>query len=399
MLYKKILILSVILTSLGLFHIRGLGIMVRLFDILSVALIISFLILFIFFGKQEIQMRKSFTFPLILMLVGVLLSTLPSYYLHNQPIGITLYQQRYMYAFLFYFVLFYLSPKPDYIISILYYLAVFAGIFFILQYILYPTLITDAKVFTQRGTIRMNLPGTYLMHIGFILSMDRFLTNYKVRYGLAALLLLTVAVLSGFRSTLAIYLLISTGILIFRKDVRNKILMFSLYFLFIVAVFFSFQSIIVEMRTSAEKESAEGTSNIRYRASEFFVKKSIEDKMSQYLGNGVPSERSSYGKKLALISLRSGYYLSDIGIVGFYFKFGLLSSLMLLFILFKIIFTKLPPETQFIRYFFLFQLLIIFNTTLSFDSLPDIVLVCLLFYLVDRSRYEVKEVTGNKIEG
>lgn len=392
MLYKRILIIAIALASLGFFHIRGLGIMIRLFDLLAVALIIVCLVLFASFEKPDIPIRKKFGIPLIILIFGVLLSVLPAYYINNQPIGISLYQQRYMYAFLFYFLLFYLSPKTDFIISLLYYLAIFAGIFFIIQYILYPTLITDAKVFTQRGTIRMNLPGTYLMHIGFFLSIDRFLSKLKIKYGLVALLLLTVAVLSGFRSTLAIYLLISVGILIFKKDVKNKVLMFTLYAIFLIAGFFSFQSIIVEMRTSAEKESVEGISNIRYRASDFFIKQSKRDNLTYYLGNGVPSERSAYGKKLSLISLRHGYYLSDIGIVGFYFKFGILSALMLLFILFKVILTKLPPPAHFIKYFFVFQLFIIFNTTLAFDSLPDIVMVCMLFYLVDRSRYE----EGNK---
>ena len=391
MLYKRILIVVVVLAALGLFHIRGMGIMIRLLDLIAVVLIIAGLILFASFEKPEFKIKKNFTVPLLLLISGVLFSVIPAYYINNQSIGISLYQQRYMYAFLFYFLLFYLSPRTDYIISLLFYLSVFAGVFFILQYVLYPTLITDAKVFTQRGTIRMNLPGTYLMHAGFFLSADRFLERLKLKYGLAALLLLTVAILSGFRSTLAIYLLIITGILILRKNVKNKALIFILYSVFLLAGFFAFQSIITEMRTSAEKESVEGTSNIRYRASEYFIKKSKEEKMSYYLGNGVPSERSAYGKKLALISIRHGYYLSDIGIAGFYFKFGMLSALMLIFIVFRVIFMKLPASTRFIKYFFVFQLFIIFNTTLSFDTLPDIVLICLLFYLIDRSRFDKNE--------
>ena len=360
--------------------------MVRLLDIITVAMIIGFFVLYLMFGKQEHKIKKSFTVPVIFLLSGVLLSTLPAYYFHGQSFGITLYQQRYMYAFLFYFLLFYLFPKPDFIFNLILYLALFAGVFFIVQYVIYPARITDAKIFMQRGTIRMNLPGMYLMHIGFFLSSGRFLTEYRLKYGLIALLLLLVAILSGFRSILALYLLISAGILLFNKTVKNRFLIFSLYFIFLVAGFFSFQSIIIEMKTSAEKESTEGTSNIRYRAAEYFVGNSINENMTMVLGNGVPSERSSYGRKLALISLRQGYYLSDIGIAGFYFKFGLLSSIMVLFILLKVILSGLPEKISFIRYFFLFQFALIFNTTLAFDSLPDIILVCFLLYLYDVRR-------------
>ncbi|MFO7924699.1 MAG: hypothetical protein R6U58_13505 [Bacteroidales bacterium] len=382
-LYKKILIVSIILASVGLYQLRGLGIMVRLLDILTVVLIVGNLALFLIYGHSGQPVKKHFSVAVILLLSGVMISSLGAVYFNNQSWGITLYQQRHMYAFLFYFLLFYLAPRPQWIIDLLFYFGIAGGVIFIVQYLLYPTLITDAKIFLDRGTIRMNLPGTYFMHIGFFLSVDRFFTTKKMKYGAGAMLLFLVAVLSGFRSILALYILLSTGYLLANRQVKNKVLLFSLYSVIVISGFFAFHSIIMEMKESAEREGSQGTSYIRVRAADYFMSMNDNKKSAYIIGNGEPTERSAYGRRLAMISLRYGYYLSDIGIVGLFFKYGLLTSLMVLYIIFKVLFAKTDKRTVFIKLFFLFQLLLIFNSITSFEILSGIVAISMMLYLVD----------------
>jgi hypothetical protein len=262
-------------------------------------------------------------------------------------------------------------------------LGLFYSIYFILQYIAYPSLITDAKVFEQRGTIRINLPGVNFRHIAFFIAIQRFFTSYKMKYGLLALLIFTVAVLSGFRTVLATYLLLTTGFMLFNKNVKNKYLIFMLYAGVIVAGFFAFNAIITEMITSAEHEAAQGASNIRARAASFFLSLNEKHEFTYVLGNGEPSERSSYGRFLGRIALQRGYYLSDVGLIGFYFKFGLLASVAAVSLLFKGIFMRMRQEFIFIKLFFIFLLLLIVNTRTSFDYHDGIVSICMLLYLID----------------
>ena len=387
-LYKKIIILSIILFSVGLYQLRGLGIFVRLMDVMTVLLIIVHLILFILYGRLDQKVKKHFAVPIILLLAGIVISSLGAEYINNQSWGVTLYQQRHMYAFLFYFLLFYLAPKPKWIIDLLFYFGIAGGLFFVIQYVLYPTLITDAKIFLDRGTIRMNLPGTYFVNIGFFLSVDRFFATKKMKYGAGALLLFLVALLSGFRSILALYVLLTTGYLLVSKQVKHKALIFSLYSVVVISGFFAFHGIIMEMKESAEREGSQGTSYIRVRAADYYLSMNDNNKIAYIIGNGEPSERSAYGRRISLISLRYGYYLSDIGVVGLFFKYGLLPSLIVFFIIFKVLFTKLDEKTVFIKLFFLFQLLVIFNSVTSFERLSGIIAVCLMLYLYDMSLFE-----------
>lgn len=382
-LLSKIYIITIILFSLGLYEIRGLGIIVRLLDIATVILIITAIILIFIYGKPVSNIKSQFKTPILLILIGVFVSSFAAELFHNQALHLTFYQQRHMYAFFFYFLLIYIAPKPEWLINVLFYFGLFGGLFFLTQYILFPTLITDAKIFLDRGTIRMNLPGTYYMHIAFFLSVDRFFTTYEKRYGFGILLLLLVTILSGFRSTVAIYILITTGFLLVNKQVKNKIALSFLYLTIVVAGFFAFENIFQEMLESAERESAQGTSYIRFRAAEHLISINNENKITYIIGNGEPTERSEYGLKLRVISMMSGFYLSDIGIFGFYIKYGLLSALVVLFIILKLSFARINRKIYFIKLFFIFNLFMVATTRTPFEVLPSIVLLCILMYLYD----------------
>ncbi|MDX9942869.1 MAG: hypothetical protein RBS53_11680 [Bacteroidales bacterium] len=382
-LYEKILIFFFILASLGLYQLRGLGIVVRLLDIFTVGFILIAYIVYAFWDPNKERLKAGFRWPIILLLVGVFISSVAAEVFHDQSLHLTFYQQRHMYAFLFYFLLIYMAPKPDWLIDVLFYFGVIGGLFFLAQYFLYPTLITDAKIFLGRGTIRMNLPGTYYMHIAFFLSVDRFFTTYEKKYGLGMVLLLLVAFLSAFRSTIASYALITTGFILLNTKVRNKVLLFGLYGLLVVAGGFAFSTILMEMKTSAERETSQGSSYIRVRAAGYFFSKNEEHKVTYIIGNGEPTERSPYGRKLAVLSFMSGFYLSDVGIIGFYFKYGLMAALVMLFVMFKIIFTRLNRKVFFIKLFFLFHLLLILIAKTSFEFLDSIIAVCMMLYLFD----------------
>jgi len=392
-LFSKFFIITIILSSLGLYQLKGLGVIVRLLDIATILLIVTGLIVIFIYGIPKTNIKSHSKIPVLLILLGVFISSIAADVYNNQALHLTLYQQRHMYAFLFYFLLVFMAPKPEWLINLLFYFGIFGGLFFLVQYVLYPTLITDAKIFLDRGTIRMNLPDGYYRHVAFFLSVDRFFTTYKKRYGFGMVLLLLVAILSGFRSTLALYVLITTGFLLFNKQVKDKVVLFGMYILIVISAFFVFESIFQEMIESAEREGSQGTSYIRFRAAEYLLSINDDHKITYILGNGEPTERSEYGIKMMMISVYSGFYLSDIGIFGFYIKYGIFAALAVLFIILKLSFVKINRKIFFIRLFFLFNLFLIATTRPPFDGLSNIILICLLLYLYDSfPKNTVKEI-------
>ncbi|MFN3556967.1 MAG: hypothetical protein ACK4VN_13485 [Bacteroidales bacterium] len=380
---SKIIIVTIVLSSIGLLHLRGLGIFVRLMDVITAGGIIFLFLIYTLYSSYKHNEKQHFTIPILFIIAGVLISVLPAKYIHGQPITISLYQQRHMYAFLFYFILFYLRPEKEWLFNLFLYMSLTIGLLYVIQYVLYPIMITDAKVFVQRGTIRMNLPGAYYMTLGFYLSVDRFFSRKNIVYGISAIFLFSIAILSGFRTTVASYILISSALLLFSKRIKNRLLLTLLFGLFFISGIFAFQNVVDEMISSAQSESVEGTENIRYRAAEFLLSLNNEDKSSYILGNGEPSQRSRYGMKLFVIAITRGYYLSDIGIFGFYFKFGIIPTASVIIIMLMFLTSKVNPDLVFIKLFFIHHTFIIANSLLPFDDLAGIIMLCMLFYLYD----------------
>lgn len=391
-LYEKIFLISIVLFSIGFFYIKVFSPILRILDIVTVFLVLFGLLAYYLFGKKKIKISKTFSIPILLIIIGALLSSFPSYYYHNQPILISLYQQRHIYALAFYFLLFYLVPKKEWLINFIFIMALSAGIFFIIQYVLYPTLITEAKVFVQRGTIRINLPGRFFMFLGFFLGIDRFFTRYDYKYGFLALLLFIVAILSGFRSTVALYVLLSAGFILFSRRVNNKLLLTLTALIFFAAGIFAFEGIVNEMVESAKREGGQGGDYIRYRAGEYLLGLNHNNPAAFIFGNGSPSVKSPYGIKISSISFAYGYYLSDIGIFGFYFKYGLIASLSVLWILLKVILSKMSNVIFFIKLFFIYQLLTISNTVPAFDSLSAIIIICMNLYIYDVTKEKYADI-------
>jgi hypothetical protein len=231
--------------------------------------------------------------------------------------------------------------------------------------------------------VRINLPGTDIRHIGFFLAINRFYSSNKIKYVFIILLVLTVAILSGFRSTLAMYILLAIGYLISGSKIKNRLALMGLFFLMAFAAVFAFQSIITEMKESAEKDAETGSDYVRIRAAEYFMTKKNPNAITYTFGNGQPGETSRYALENKLIALKYGYYLSDIGIIGFYYRFGIIPTFLVLLLAIRLARANLGNDYIFVRMFAIFQLTLMFNTVVVFDTLAGAILVSVLLYMVD----------------
>jgi len=162
----------------------------------------------------------------------------------------------------------------------------------------------------------------------------------------------------------------------------------------VVIGFFAFNSIIAEMQVSAQKEVVEGTENLRFRAAEFFISEKNANSLTYFIGNGQPHGDSAYGQMFQYFSLRFGFYLSDIGFAGYYYRFGLFAVLSVLIIFLRLILGKYDTKYDFIRLFMLYQLLVSFNTVLPFDSLDGTFVIVVLMYIADFSHSSLKKELG-----
>jgi hypothetical protein len=304
-------------------------------------------------------------------------------YFHHQSISLTFYEMKILYYYSFYFLIHYLAPRPSWIKEFVFWIAMIGAVLYLLQYFAYPLRITEAKMFIDRGTLRINLPGSSFRHLAYFLCVLELFRRYTWKYGLGAMLLFVVAILSAYRSVLAMYILLPAFYLLINRQVKNRMLIIFLGISIMVSGFFAFQSIIFEMQKSALRESTQGTKNIRYRSAEYYMKESSKNPMTFIVGNGMPSGHSQFGNRISKISLYYGYYLSDIGIIGTIYKFGFIFALIIALILIKILTARLPVDQSYLKMFTWMQTFLILSTYPFYEDKTGIIILSIILYSIE----------------
>lgn len=380
---KKIFIYIIILCSLKFYSLSFLPeVLVKITEWIGIGLITALLIIYLVYQRQK-QVKKHFTFPIILIFVAVLLSMMGSYVYQDQSLPITAYAQRAIYFYLIYFLLHFMKPDGKFLMrTILIFAVVYIAIYY-LQSIVYPMEITASKMFIDRGTLRIFMVGSGYLVISYYIWLYLTFRDYSFKYLLALLLAMGVFVLLGTRQVLAVILLITILFILQSRVVKAKALLFLLIGLALIPIYFLFENIILSMFEVTKSQSQNLEGGIRLEAAKFFLLRFIPSDMAYFTGNGSPGA-SMYGLRLARYSEEYGYYLSDIGLIGEFVKYGIVYVVAVLLILIRVFRRKLPENLMFIKYNFLGVALTLVTGGGAFGSSSEnIILICILLYMID----------------
>jgi hypothetical protein len=336
--------------------------------------------------------KGNFRNHIVILILASIGSAIMADMYHDQSFSITLYQQRALYFFFFYFLLHYLLPEPRKLERMLIIYGTIYCIFYIFQRILYPRLITEALIFWDRGTLRIFMPGEIIMILGYFIAFDKIFGKFEWLYLIHLLLSITVALLLGTRMILFSLIVLSFFNILVNKRITNKIAVLGLFIGVAFISYLAMKDTITDMILATKHHSEQSSNYIRVRAAIYFVKNLPESNAEYILGNGTPSERSPYGIMVAHISNMFGFYLSDIGIIAIYVKFGLFFMFTCFVIMFQCLFSKLNQEIMYIKYFMAYLLLTMVTTTLPFEFSEGIVVMCILFYIIDYQKHESLEL-------
>jgi len=380
---KKIVIIAIILCSLKFFSIAFLPeVLIKVTEWIGIGMILAFMVIYLVYGGDR-QVKKHFTFPISLIFVAVLLSMVGSNLYQDQSMLITAYAQRAIYFYLIYFLLHFMKPDAKFVVkTILLFALIYMAIYYV-QTLVHPLEITASKMFIDRGTLRIFMVGSGYLVISYYIWLYMTFRNYKFRYVLFILLAMGVFVLLGTRQVLAVILLLTILFVLQSRVVKAKALLFLLMGIAVIPIYFLFENIILSMFevTRSQTQNLEG--GIRFEAAKFFLQRFIPSDLAFITGNGSPGS-SIYGLRLARYSEEYGYYLSDIGLIGEYVKYGIVYVLAVVMILIKVFRTKLPENLMFIKYNFLGVVMTLVTGGGAFGSSGEnIILICFLLYLID----------------
>lgn len=244
------------------------------------------------------------------------------------------------------------------------------------------------------------MPGSGYIVITYFIALTQYFINKEIKYLLLCFVALIIFVLLGTRQLLAAIALLTIFSLILGQQVKSKAGFGILIVIAVIPVFFLFKDIFIAMFELSQSQVGNIESNIRVKAAIFFLFEFFPNQLAYFIGNGVPSSNSSYGMEIANYMESFGFYQSDIGLIGDYTKFGVLFVIGQLVIMIRIIFTRIPEKYMFIKYNFLGIAMVLFMGKGSFGSGDNIVINCLLLYILDTylfSKRELKDEEGLSI--
>ncbi len=380
---KKVILILVILTTLKFYELSFIPeVVIKVSEWLSLAIMAAVIVLHIAYSRTGL-MKAHFTTPIILMTGSVVISMFAAYAFQNQPFQVTAYAQQAIYFYMIYLLLHLLRPTGDFLIKcILGFGLVYVGLY-LLQYFVYPTQITNAKMFLDRGTLRIFLTGGGFLVIAYYAWLYLVFRKFRMRYVIFILLSMAIFVLLGTRQLLATVVLLTILFVLQSKIIKSKILLFLMFGLAVIPVFFIFQDILYAMFELTLEQNQAFESNIRLEAARYFLTDFFPNGLAYLTGNGA-SGTSAYGMRVLKIAKEYGYHQSDLGLLGEYTRYGVLFVVGVFIILYRVISMKIPEKLSFIKYNFIGIALTIVTGAGAFGSSgTNIIINSMMLYMID----------------
>ena len=314
----------------------------------------------------------------------MVVSTLYPYFVYNQSIISTLLAQRENYSILGLLLFLYIHPnEKDFFIALRFcsYLciaimlvSIFFPSFFLTEKRLDHLLSSQSKGSTDLVTATN---GARLLVFYFFIQISRLLNNPKTKSIIEAVFLILMLVLLQNRSTLIIA--VPVFLYAFMKiKTKRKVL----YWILGIAVLSVFSGYIIKTSIGLWEESADQLGDMdynRWQAISFFLIESKSNLFTFFFGHGISASGSAYLDILLAAQEERFAYISDLGLLGSYFLYGILFVGIVYFFAFKALKNKQP---HYIKFYALFIILVPTIQNIGLFSSGVAILFSMFFYLV-----------------
>ena len=368
--------------------------MMVLSRVIAGVIILLFLILKNIYREGE-EIPKNFTLPVILILLSAFTSPLIALTVYNQPYFLSVWVSYSLFFFFLFFLLHSIRIEKRALEKIIINIGLIVIGVFYLQYLIYPTRIfsEEVRMSIDRGTLRLWVPGMTFTIIAYFYYLDKFFKKNHTRYIIIALMAFSIFILQATRQRIAALTLLTIIFLFRSKEVKSRLLITVIVGIGMVALFFSFYDLFMEMFLVTQDQATDEEDNVRIRAARYFLTEFMPNNLAYILGNADGHLLTPYGMKLFTLSMVNGFYLSDIGLIGDYVRYGAIFLLGAIILLVKLIRIKVDPRFEYLKYYIFLIILNLFTGSGTFGS-PNIEII-LIAYLFDLGNYKY-QMNGNQ---
>jgi len=307
-----------------------------------------------------------FRLPVILLLISIVVSIFMAMFYWDQSLQHTLLgTYEHLIIVFFFFIAGSKITAKDFE-KIIIGLGLVYLFFFLIQYVSLPNILfgkshwgSDEFV-ERRGTIRFVFPAAGVFFLMSFMAFVKLTQKAKPLWFYASLTFLGILlpIVQVTRQFIAAAVLLFSFNFIKNISWTTRIvLVFLLIFTipFILNSDIEWVNILLEQ---SESDFSEGTDYIRLQAADFFLFEFSPNWVTAIFGNGVPLwNQSDYGIYIAMLQYQHGFFLEDVGIIGYYAQIGLFGVLAFILIWVYSFSFSLPKQYYYLKYYLWFLLI------------------------------------------
>lgn len=383
-------VILIVVSYFELFKLSAIPSPIRMLSqILATGIMILLIIISIIYLPRP-AVKMNFSTPILILLIASIPSIFIATIYHHQSFVGSLLGTRILLFYLFYFYLHFFNISVKFLIRVIVGVGLLAVGLYYLQFFLYPKRVLDIHIIEGRGTIRLFVAGMLCTQAAYFYFLNQFFTKKKLVHLILTFLLLSIFILQGTRQLIFPLAFLTLISILITRQVKSKLLVFTIVSLSVVALFFVFQTIFIELTKVSSSQVANLSEGIRLRAAKFFLTTFMPNNLAYIFGNGNSFPGSLYYQNMIIYAMKYGFFLSDIGLIGDYVKFGIVFTIAGLAMLVKSLTFKVSPKYQFLKFYILAQCFTLIAGSGTLSGV-DIILLIIL-YMFDRDRANQTEM-------
>jgi hypothetical protein len=357
----------------------------QMFQVAAIGLMVVLIIIKIIYSTGR-PLPMHFTWPVILMMIA----TIPSYFIadiyHSQPFIFSLYANKLIWFYLLYFFVHLYRVPPRFILRLIVFAGLFAVVLYYIQLFMFPKMIMNVNYLQGRATIRLFVAGMIATQAAYFYFLNKLFTKNSIINLVFALLCLSIFILQGTRQLILAFVFLSLVFYFVSGKVKSRALVALVFVAGSVTLFFLFRAIFTELTKVSASQAQSFGEGIRIKAARYFLTDFMPSGIAYIFGNGEAGLNSRYMQQIFMISFRYGYYITDIGLIGDYVKYGIPFMIAGIYLIAKSLTFKVDNNILFLRFYILTQCFTIV-TGRGFLSGVDIIMLLILYIFdVDRAQ-------------
>lgn len=350
--------------------------------------VLGFILLFLTVFLSRNGTKMSFSNLIKTYFIGIFFSCIFCLFYWGQSLIISALALKAYYFMAFYYAIHAIRPSLREINFTILVLGLSYVMTYFINYVTYPELTFGIRALERRGTLSFSIVGTTFMVYSLLLSFYYVRFFKKRGYIIVILLCLSVLLMRASRNAIfAVTVALFVMNFSFIRGLSKYVLGFLFFSILLGFTYLNFQDYFDGLFSLFQSELSLGGNYIRLRSVYHYIFEHPPSFWNYIFGNGFFSGKSEYGDYVINTLWRKrGLYAEDIGLIGFYSYFGIITLMAYIFMLIKLLkkYNFFP-----VRIFALYLVLMSLATMDSYQ-LDGILLQTMLFYVSDISLIQKK---------